>query len=275
MAVEIIAEIGKGFIDVPEEQTPKELLFKAKLLVLEAKEVGATTIKTQCHVFEDEQKKRSEKRYEWIKRNERSTPLEFWKPLAEFCKVNGMNFLVTGMSKMACEKINPLVDRFKVGSADLTDLEMLRYIAETKKPVILSTVMSTMPEVMRALDILTSHGSEITLMHCRSEYPTTDESINLQTIKFLKDRFPNFKIGFSDHTKSTDIPAYAVMFGISCIEKHFTLDQKAWGPDHHMSLEPRQFAEMVKKVRRAEVLFGKYEKTVTDKELELCKNFRI
>src|SRR3990167_6385684 len=256
MAVEVIAEIGKGFIDVPEEQTPKELLFKAKLLVLEAKEAGANTTKFQCHVFEDEQTKRSEKRYEWIKRNERGTPYEFWKPLAEFCKANDMSFLVTGMSKMACEKINDLVDRFKVGSGDVTDLEMLRYIAETKKPVILSTGMSTMPEVMRALDVLTSHGSKITLMHCISMYPTNEKRLNLNTINFFKKGFPNFKIGFSDHSLSLFAPCLAVAMGCEVIEKHLTLDRNAWGPDHKVSLIPKEFAKMVSEIRRTEHILG-------------------
>ena len=273
--IEIVAEIGKNFIDIPEEQTPKELLYKAKLLVLGAKEAGANTAKFQIHVFEDEQKKRSEKRYEWIKRNERGTPYEeFWKPLQEFCKANDMNFLVTGMSKMACEKINDLVDRFKVGSGDVTDLEMLRYIAETKKPVTLSTGMSTMPEVMRALDVLTSHGSKITLTHCISMYPTNEKRLNLNTINFFKKGFPNFKIGFSDHSLSIFVPSLAVAMGCEVIEKHLTLDRDVWGPDHKVSLIPKEFAKMVSEIRRTERILGVEDKLLYNEEKLLWENFR-
>src|SRR3990167_10862903 len=138
MATEIICEIGKGFID-EENCTPLHALVMARVLITKAKLAGATTCKFQVHVFEDEQNKRSPKRYDWIKFNELLTPVEFWVELKEHCANEGVNFLVTPMSKMAAEKINDLVERWKIGSADLVDLEFLRYIAETQKPVILST----------------------------------------------------------------------------------------------------------------------------------------
>lgn len=273
--VEVVAECGKNQINKESGLSIADCLDNAKTLTLAAKQSNASTCKWQIHVFQDEQKKRSESRYEWIKRNEYLSPLsDFWIPLKQYHEELGINFLVTGMSKLACEKINPLVDRFKVGSGDVTDLEMLRYIAETKKPVILSTGMSTMPEVMRALDILTSHGSKITLMHCISMYPTNEKRLNLNTIKFFKKGFPNFKIGFSDHSLSLFAPCLAVAMGCEVIEKHLTLDRNAWGPDHKVSLIPKEFAKMVSEIRRTEHILGVEDKLLYNEEKLLWENFR-
>jgi N,N'-diacetyllegionaminate synthase len=274
--VKVIAEIGKNFIDIEQEKLPEQLLTKANALTLAAKQAGATVAKFQTHVFEDEQHKRSKARYEWIKRNERGTPYkEFWLPLRNLCETLDIQFMTTPMSKMAAEKINDLVDEWKIGSGEITDYPMLRYIADTGKPIIVSSGMSDLVQVRKALDILVSGDAPITLMHCVSEYPTPIENVNLNTIKFFKDQFPNFKIGFSDHSLSVSIPSYAVMAGAVCIEKHFSFDRGAFGPDHKVSLLPDEFKKMVEMIRRAEVLLGKYDKLLTDKEKEHWKNFRV
>lgn len=273
--VKIIAEIGKNFIDIEQEDTPEELLYKALTLVHEAKNAGATVAKFQTHVFEDEQHKRSEFRYDWIKRNERGTPYkEFWLPLKNLCKTLDIQFMTTPMSKMAAEKINDLVDEWKIGSGDITDYPMLRYIADTGKPIIVSSGMSDIVQVRKALDILVSGGSSITLMHCVSVYPCPDNKLNLNTIRFFQREFPNFKIGFSDHSLSTFIPAVAVAMGAEVIEKHFTFDRGAFGPDHKCSLLPYEFKEMVFKIRRMETVLGVNDKVLLEEEKAYWKNFR-
>ena len=274
--VEVVAECGKNQINKESGLSVADCLDNAKALTLAAKQSNASTCKWQIHVFQDEQRKRSESRYEWIKRNEFLSPLlDFWIPLKQYHEELGINFLVTGMSKMACEKINPLVDRFKIGSADLTNLGMLKYIAETKKPIILSTGMSTMPEVMRALDILTSHGSKITLVHCVSIYPCPPSKLNLNTIKFFKKEFPNFKIGFSDHSLNTFVPSLAVAMGAEMIEKHFSLDRDAFGPDHKVSLLPKEFKQMVDMIRDTEQYLGTENKVLLEEETKFWENFRV
>lgn len=271
----IIAEIGKNFINVEGEQSPEALLDKAKILVDLAKEAGADIVKFQTHVFEDEQHKRSEVRYEWIKRNERGTPYDkFWLPLKEYCDQQKIEFLTTPMSKMAAEKVQDLVKQWKVGSAELTDFSLLTYLASTDKPVILSSGMSDVPQVRQALDVLTSRGADITLMHCVSVYPCPDEWLNLNTIKFWQEELPNFKLGFSDHSLSTLAPAIAVAMGAVVIEKHFTIDRTAFGPDHKVSLIPTEFAEMVQNIRRVEAMLGVNGKILLKEEKEFWKNFR-
>ena len=271
--VEVICEIGKNWIIHPET-TKEEALNNAKFLALKAHESMADTLKTQCHVFSDEQNKRNESRHEWIRANENLTPYEFYKELKDYVESLGMKFLVTPFSKLAAMKINDLVDRWKIASCDLTDYELLRYVAETKKPVIVSTGMSSMPEIMKALDILTSHGSKITLMHCISMYPTPEKKLNLNTINFYKKGFPNFKIGFSDHSQSLFAPSLAVAMGAEIIEKHLTLDKGAYGPDHLTSLVPREFKKMVQEIRRTEHIIGTEDKILYEEEKLLWETFR-
>lgn len=253
--VEIIAEAGKNFI-MKENYTVIQCLDEAKNYVRIAKEKGADTIKFQCHVFEDEQYKRDKSRHEWIKKNEELTPMDdFWMPLKKYCDKIGINFLVTPMSRLAAEKIGHLVDRWKISSADIVDDELLKCISITGKPVILSTGMSTIDEIENAFKYFDHlEDLELKILHCTSIYPCPIEKINLKLINHLRVMFHyNIDIGFSDHTKFIKTPAMAVKKGAKVIEKHFTLDKFAYGPDHHMSLNPKEFGEMVDLVRDAEL----------------------
>ena len=186
--MQIIAEIGKNYIDTEEEQSVSVNLLKAQDMVSEAESCGATTVKFQCHVFEDEQKKRSPERYEWIQRNEQATPLEeFFVPLQEYCEDIGVEFLCTPMSRMAAEKINPLIKRWKVGSADIIDFDLLGYLKETGKPIILSTGMSTIEQVDKAVNFL--ENSIEFINYCVSIYPCPVWQIDLRRIVDLRNEY--------------------------------------------------------------------------------------
>lgn len=275
MAVKIIAEIGKNFITKETEQSVEECLANAKELVVAAKQAGADVIKTQCHVFKDERYKRSEARYEWIKRNEAATPYEtFWKPLRAFCDELGISFLCTPMSKDAAVKINDLVDEWKVGSADILDFDLLDYIISTHKPVIISSGMSTKQQLQKSLVHLIGSGSRFSILHCVSLYPCPLDKLNLNTIDYLKHKYPYAPIGFSDHSLDTLAPALAVSKGATIIEKHFTLDRESFGPDHKVSLLPDEFKEMVRNVRKAETMLGVEDKILLNQERAYWKNFR-
>jgi len=249
---EVIAEIGKNYIDsTRDKQTVEECLVLAKRMVFRAKEAGADVVKFQTHVWEDEKNKRSSKREYWSMLNEKLTPVgDFWVPLKEFCDSIGIEFLTTPMSKKAAEKINHLVGRWKVSSADIVDFDLLQYIKDTKKPVIISTGMSTNGQIDRAVEFL---GDQIQLInYCVSIYPCDVSRINLQMINILKEKY-NLPVGFSDHSLSTEVAVLAVKMGARSIEKHFTLDRDAFGPDHKASLLPEEFKKMVDAIRKAEI----------------------
>lgn len=257
--------------------TVQNALANAKLLARMAKDAGADAVKYQTHVFEDEQYKRSEARYEWIKLNESLTPLEeFWKPLKAFCDEIGVLFMTTPMSRLAAEKINELVTIWKVGSADITDMDTLHYLCHTKKPIIISSGMSTEGQVDAAVAYLKEAGADFALMHCVSIYPCPSHLLNLNTIAYFEKKY-GVQVGFSDHSKSLEAPALAVKAGATIIEKHFTLDQDAYGPDQKMSISVLELEEVVKNVRRAELnlyAWGVVGKTLLEDEKKYWKNFR-
>ena len=161
-------------------------------------------------------------------------------------------------------------DILKVASGDITFLPMLEKIAHTKRPVVLSTGMSTIDDIKTAVDKLRTCGAtKIAILHCVSSYPPDTKELNLASIQYMKDIFPDYPIGFSDHTAGIGIARSAVLAGARIIEKHFTIDKKLPGPDHSLSLLPHEFKDMVKSIREAKMILGDRHKKPTKKEQEI------
>ena len=257
----IVAEIGKNFIQTEDERPVSEYLDNAKTLVKAAKEAGADAVKFQTHNVEDEQLDievvsphfKGADRYSWVKRNTRSTPLnEFWRPLKAYCDEVGIIFHSTPMSRGAAKKLNELgVQLWKVGSGDILDFALLDYIASTKKPIILSSGMSTLEEIDRTVDFLKRRGAEIVLLHCVSKYPCPPEDLRLGTIPFLKKRYA-MPVGFSDHSIGVDSALAAAALGAQVIEKHFSFSRELWGSDHKVSMTPDETKTLVAGIRELE-----------------------
>jgi N,N'-diacetyllegionaminate synthase len=156
----------------------------------------------------------------------------------------------------------------KIPSGEITNLPYLIKIAKTRKPVILSTGMSTLEEAKAAVDILKQNGAtEITVLHCNTEYPTPYEDVNLNAMLTMQKEL-GLKAGYSDHTPGIEVSIAAVALGASVIEKHFTLDKNMEGPDHKASLEPTEFAAMVKAIRNIEKALGTGEKKPSPSEIK-------
>lgn len=237
--VTIIAEASKNFITRPDI-TVKEALENAKKLALVAKECGADIFKTQCHVFEDEARKRPHKRHEWIRLNEYLTPYkEFWKPLKEYCDLISIEMLVTPMSRLAAQKVEPLVKRFKVASPDIQDFYLLEYLKSTGKEIILSSGMTDKKIQQKSCDFLQDNYH---ILHCVSEYPCPVEHLNLWELTFYD--------GLSDHSLSLITGALAVMKGSKFVEKHFKIDENC--KDANVSLNPEQLKTYIDNIREAE-----------------------
>jgi len=158
---------------------------------------------------------------------------------------------------------------WKIPSGELNNLPFLEKICSLScegKHIILSTGMATLEEISQALQVLEGHGDRITLLHCNTEYPTPDIDVNVSAIGDLQRHFPDVEVGFSDHSVGDVAAVMAVAYGACCIEKHFTLDKSLPGPDHRASATPEELGQMVRNVRRAEVLRGTGRKHVTDSE---------
>lgn len=253
----IIAEIGKNFIQTKEDKTAEEYLDNARKLIRLAKEAGADAVKFQTHNLEDEQLPIKvtaphfvgSDRYNWVRRNDLATPLNFWQELKRYCDELDITFFSTPMSRGAAIKLEKVgIPLWKIGSADILDFVMLDYISGTKKPIILSSGMSTLEEIDKATDFLERRNCRVALLHCVSKYPCPKEELNLKTIDFFKKRY-NIPVGFSDHSIDYDYVLAAINMGAAIIEKHFSLDRNLWGSDHKVSLTPREFKEMTNAIK--------------------------
>ncbi len=144
----------------------------------------------------------------------------------------------------------------KIGSTNITNFPLLKSVAETGKPVYLSTGATTLGEIETALNIVAQGTSDVTLFHCTALYPAADHLLNLRAITTMQAAFPGISIGYSDHSIGTVAAVAAVALGAQVLEKHFTLDHQLPGPDHHFSADPVALAAYVDAVRIAERMLG-------------------
>jgi len=142
----------------------------------------------------------------------------------------------------------------KVASASVTDIELLTALRETGKPIILSSGMSTIEQIDRALETLGT--DRVVLMHATSTYPMEPEEANLRVITTLRDRYPGVPIGYSGHERGLQISLAAVALGAVAVERHITLDRTMWGSDHAASLEPTGLSHLVRDIRVIETALG-------------------
>jgi sialic acid synthase len=183
-----------------------------------------------------------------------------------YAKAKGLEFVETLCAKGCLSMLSLFTpDRLKVASRDLTNLPLLEAMAETRIPMILSTGMTGKKELDDALEVITRYHSEISILHCLSQYPSEYQNINLQTIPYLKEQYPQFTIGYSDHSIGILMPAVAVGMGAEIIEKHITLDRNMKGTDHRGSLEPEGIWRMMRDIRNTEYAIGEYGMFISEK----------
>lgn len=277
MKTYIIAEVGvnhNGDLEI------------AKQLINVAKEARADAVKFQTFKAEEStsstaekatyQKKNTsieESQLEMIRKLE--LPFEDFAILRDYCHQQAIDFISTpdGTESLQC-LLHLDVPLIKIGSTEVTNYDFLREIAATKKPIIMSTGMSTLGEVEKALDVILGAGNtSITLMHCTTDYPTALADVNLNAMLTLKNAF-QVPVGYSDHTLGFEAAVAAVTMGAVCIEKHITLDRNMPGPDHRASMPPEEFKEYVMHIRNTELLLGSGQKKPTKHEQEIMMQVR-
>lgn len=241
----------------------------AKKLVREAALSGADAVKFQAFTRDS---LFAEAEYERVLKLKKGALLgvdavafkdAWYDVLSREAKRAGILFMVTPFSPQAVLAMAKHVSCYKVASCDIQYVPLLRAIAGTKKPVILSTGLAADDDIRRAKNILTKN--EIALLHCVVEYPAPAERASLSYIRTLAERYGVIP-GFSDHTTDTFTSALAVAHGARVIEKHFTVTPEKKGGDHAMSLSPEKFASMVSLVRSSHSAAGDGEKHFTQKE---------
>lgn len=195
------------------------------------------------------------------------TPWEWTPRLMALAKDLGMDCFSTPFDATAVDFLEQCgVSRHKVASFELVDIPLLKKIASTGKPVIMSTGMGSLAEIDEAVTTLRENGTtDLTLLKCTSAYPASPEEANLCTIPHLAQAF-GCKTGLSDHTLGSAVAVAAVAIGASVIEKHFTLDRADGGPDGAFSMEPQEFLQMVQDIRTVEKALGQVCYDVTEKQ---------
>jgi sialic acid synthase SpsE len=189
--------------------------------------------------------------------------------LSQFARKSGIDFASTPYSK---QEVDFLVEEcqvpfIKIASMDLNNYSFLKYIASTAKPIILSTGMGSLDEILEAVNLIESlNPGKLTVLHCISLYPAPDEYLNLRNITMLADTFAGIRIGFSDHSKGKLASIAAVALGAEVIEKHVTLNSDKIGMDNQMAMEFLDFSQMVREIRLLETMLGTRQRILTDEE---------
>jgi len=241
----------------------------ARRVIEAAKESGADAVKLQTYTPDtltidcSDEPFRVGKGMPWEGRTlyelygEAQTPWDWHEELQRVAQDLGLVFFSTPFDGTAVDFLEGLdVPAYKIASFELVDLPLLRRVASTGKPVILSTGMASLGEIEEAVATMRASGCvELALLHCTSAYPAPPASMNLRTIPHLHSAF-SAPVGLSDHTLGIAVPAAAVALGASIVEKHITLSRDEPGPDSSFSLEPREFREMVRAVRTVEEALG-------------------
>lgn len=275
MSVFIIAEVGinhNGDINI------------AKEMILKAKECGADCVKfqtfkaeefvsdpKQTYTYQSQGNEITESMLEMFKRYELSE--EEWKEVISFCDDNDIVFSSTAQNYSDLKFLLTVTDLpfIKVGSDDLTNIQMLKNYAKHGKKMLISAGMAYASEIEDAVEAIRSVGNDnITVLHCVSSYPASPSEVNLNKIQSIKSSF-GVDVGYSDHTIGSSAAVGAVCFGATVIEKHFTLDNNMQGPDHWFAANSVDLKSYITDIRNIEQSLGTSKLVPCPKEIEMRK----
>jgi len=260
--------------------------FEQALKIIEAaKEAGADAVKLQtytpdtmtinlCNEYFQVKETIWEGKNLYNLYSEAQTPWEWHSKLKEHATKLGLDFFSTAFDTTAVDFLEKLnIPAYKIASFELVDLPLLRRVAITGKPIIMSTGMASLVEIDEAVKtVRASGGNQIALLKCTSAYPAPPEEVNLRTVPHMKEAF-GVPVGISDHTLGAEVAVAAVTLGACIVEKHFALSRKNAGPDSSFSMEPDEFKEMVRTIRKVEKALGRVQYQTTEKE-KFSKVFR-
>ena len=191
--------------------------------------------------------------------------------LCEYCKEKGIDFSSTPYSN---EEVDFLADQtqapfIKIASMEINNIQFLKYIGSKGLPIVLSTGMSTIEEICKAVKAIESTGNkQLCILHCVSVYPASAEIINLNNMVMLKEEFPDYVVGYSDHTIGYEVAAASVALGAALIEKHFTLDNKKMGMDNNMATEPEEMKALADACQNVYKAMGSKQRSLLEGEEE-------
>ena len=247
----------------------------AKQLIDVAVNAGANAVKFQKRTLEyiytenarknpNSESQGFEVLYNELKKVELSK--EDYKEIVRYCKEKQITFLCTPWDKKSVDFLETLnVPAYKVASGDLTNFPLIRYLGKTKKPIIISSGMSSLEEIKRTINFIKNEDMRFVLLHCNSTYPAPTEALNLALMPHLREL--DIIVGYSGHENGIIPTLTAAIMGAVMVERHITLDKSMFGLDHSSSLEPDEFINLVKHIRESELAKGKPIKRITRGEV--------
>ena len=231
----------------------------------------ASTLASKNHspAYWDLNKENTKSQFELFSKHDKFGENEY-KELSHVCKKIGLDFLSTPFDLESVDYLSELMPYYKIASADINNEDLIIAIAKKNKPVLFSTGASNIEEIRYTINLLEKNGVEdITILHCVLSYPTLNINANLKMIKNIKDLFPKYRIGYSDHTvpdKSMLVLTTAYLYGARVIEKHFTFDKNLNGNDHYHSMDSNDLNTFVNNINFINKISGQYNKVVLDCE---------
>ncbi|MCI8584225.1 MAG: N-acylneuraminate-9-phosphate synthase [Dorea sp.] len=275
----VVSDYGRPYIVAEVNSSHRGDIEVAKQMVDVAADIGADCVKFQSWSAESLYSKTYYDANPISKKIVKKVSLEpeQLKSIAEYCVTRNVLYSSTPYSEKEVDfLINECNAPFvKIASMEINNLEFLRYIGKKEVPVVLSTGMSSMDEVERAVETLKQSGvTQMVVLHCVSIYPTVLTSVNLNNIIGLREKFPEYPIGFSDHTEGDAASVAAVALGAAFIEKHLTLDKSRVGMDNGMATEPEELKRLIDKCRNTQIAMGRKDRILLPEEIEQRKNMR-
>ena len=235
----LIADIGVNYYDIAQKEE-MSLIDAAKLMILEAKKAGVDAVKFESYKTENIISSQFPEQFDLFKKYDEFGRDEFFE-LHEYCNELKLKFLSTPLDFESADYLDEFMDIYSIASSDLTNIPFIQYIAKKEKPMLLLTGAATLNEVKSAVRAIEDVSTvDIAIMHSVLAYPTEYKDANLAMIKDLAQNFPEYEIGYSDHTKPDSnmfVLTTAYNFGAGIIEKHFTLDKSLPGNDHCHSMD--------------------------------------
>ncbi|HEV8512086.1 MAG TPA: pseudaminic acid synthase [Cyclobacteriaceae bacterium] len=284
-------EIGKNnkpFIIAEMSGNHNQSLERAKEIIKAAADCGAHAVKLQTYTADTMTIDHkgglfdiNDKKSLWYGRNlyelyeEAHTPWEWHKPLFDYAKQLGIICFSTPFDETAVDLLEKLNAPFyKIASFENTDHPLLKKVAQTGKPVIMSTGIANLSDIIESVNVLKENGcKDLVLLKCTSTYPASPENTNMVTIPVLQQIFPDCMIGLSDHTMGIGVSVASVAMGVRVIEKHFTLSRAEGGVDSTFSMEPAEMKSLVIESERAFLSLGKVQLNMQQAE-EKSKQFK-
>jgi len=268
----IIAEIGNNFTNFSQAKKLINLAVKAKVDAVKLQTFNADTLSSK-HAMFDMKNTGKVSQYNLFKKYQINENLH--QKIFIYCKKKKIECFSTPAHPNDVDLLEKFKVKYhKIGSDDAINIPLLKYVAKTKKKIILSTGMCDLKEIKNSVKTILRYNKKLSLLHCVSDYPAKKEEINLNIITSLKKQFPKIKIGFSDHTLGPLASLCSVVMGAEIIEKHFTHDKNANGPDHMLSADFKEMKWLVDSIRDFEKMAGNGKKSPTKAEKKNAKNNR-